>query len=398
MTGAESKQVVLAAGGTGGHLFPAQALARELLDRGLGVALITDHRGSGFGPDLPRVATYRISAGGLAGGSPLKRLKSVFSLALGFVQARGLIKALRPDAVVGFGGYASVPTTLAGARLGLRVVLHEQNAVLGRANRLLAPRAHAIAICFAEVENLTEADRPKVILTGNPVRPAIAALGRRPFALPGREDPLRLFVFGGSQGARAFNDLIPAAVSLLPEALRRRLAVAQQVPGDALATVEAAYRACAVETTLRAFFEDVPKRLAGAHLVISRAGASTVAELAAVGRPAILIPFPSATDDHQTANARALTEAGGGWLIPQSSITPEILAERLISLFAAPALLARAASCAADFAQDNAAGRLADVVCRATDSNSGSNSGANNGSDAGPGPNGSGGDRKEAAA
>jgi UDP-N-acetylglucosamine--N-acetylmuramyl-(pentapeptide) pyrophosphoryl-undecaprenol N-acetylglucosamine transferase len=371
MNAAPPHKVVLAAGGTGGHMFPAEALARELLARGSAVALVTDRRGAGFGPDLHQVEIHRISAGGVAGGSALKKVKGLLSLAVGFLQARGLVKRLGADTVVGFGGYPSVPTVLAGARAGLRVVLHEQNAVVGRANRLLASRAQAIATCFARVEGLSPTDRARVTVTGNPVRPAIAEVGRRPYAPPDQAGRLRLLVTGGSQGALAFNDVVPAAVQRLPKVLRRRLEVTQQVRGDALEQVAAVYRECGVAAHLAGFLEDMPERLAGAHLAICRAGASTIAELAVAGRPAILVPLPFATDDHQTANAQALVEAGGAWLIPERSLSPEVLADRLGSLFATPAVLARAAQCAGAFAHPDAARRLADLVFPESNSNGG---------------------------
>ncbi len=360
---AKLRRIVLAAGGTGGHMFPAQALARELLDRSLTVALITDRRGGGFGPDLPQVETHRISAAGLAGRGLLGKLRGVLKLGLGLIQARRLLKALGAEVVVGFGGYPSVPTVLAGASLGLRIVLHEQNAVLGRANRLLAARADAIATSFDQVAAVAEADRGKLRLTGNPVRPAIAALGRRPYAVPDGNDVLRLLVIGGSQGATVFNEVVPAALCRLPEPLRRRIEVSQQVPGGAIEEVAATYRDCGIACEPKAFFDDMPARLGAAHLVIGRAGASTIAELAAAGRPGLLVPYPSATDDHQTANAQCLAEAGGGWVMPQASFTPEHLAERLASLFVSPALLARASRCAQAFGRDAAAAALADVVC-----------------------------------
>lgn len=356
-------RIVLAAGGTGGHMFPAQALARELLGRGLTVALITDRRGGGFGPDLPQVETHRISAAGLAGRGPLGKLRGVAQLCLGLIQARRQLKALDAEVVVGFGGYPSVPTVLAAASRGLRIVLHEQNAVLGRANRLLAARADTIATSFERVAAVAETDRAKLCLTGNPVRPAIAALGRRPYAVPDGNDVLRLLVIGGSQGATIFNEVVPAALCLLSQPLRRRLEVSQQVPGGALDEVAATYRDCGIVCEPRAFFDDMPARLGAAHLVIGRAGASTVAELAAAGRPGLLVPYPSATDDHQTANAQCLAEAGGGWVMPQASFTPEHLAERLESLFANPALLARASRCAQAYGREGAAAALADLVC-----------------------------------
>ncbi len=363
MSGTAPRRAVLAAGGTGGHMFPAQALARELLGRGVRVALLTDRRGAGFGPELPQVETHRIRAGGLAGGGALAKLHSVLQLGLGLVQARRVLKALQSDVVVGFGGYASVPTVLAAHRLGLRVVLHEQNAVLGRANRLLAARADAIATSFDRVDAVAEGDRAKLRVTGNPVRPAIAAVGRRPYAVPEEADRLRLLVIGGSQGAVVFNEVVPAAAGRLPERLRGRIDVSQQVRGPDLERVAAAYRDAGVACELKGFFDDMPERLAAAHLVICRAGASTVAELAAAGRPGVMVPYPSATDDHQTANARRLAEAGGGWVMPQSGFTVARLAERLESLLLQPVLLARASHCARACGREAAAALLADLVC-----------------------------------
>jgi UDP-N-acetylglucosamine--N-acetylmuramyl-(pentapeptide) pyrophosphoryl-undecaprenol N-acetylglucosamine transferase len=353
---------VLAAGGTGGHMFPAQALARVLLARGCKVVLITDKRGAGFGPELPQVETWRVSAGGVAGGDLLSKAKSAAKLGYGVLQARSILKRIRPDAVVGFGGYASLPAVYAAARLGQRVVLHEQNAVVGRANRMLAPRAETICTSFATVAGLSDADRSKTVVTGNPVRGAIAQLGRQPYGVPGPKDDFRLLVFGGSQGARVFNEVLPYALCRLPEEIKRRLTVVQQVRGNDTTQVEQIYGACGVTAELRPFFEDMPERLKAAHLVVCRAGASTISELAAAGRPAILVPFPFAADDHQTGNARAMTEAGGAWLLPQSALTPESLAERLVELIEDPATLTRAAGCARAFAQENSAERLAEVV------------------------------------
>jgi len=366
----KTKQVLLAAGGTGGHMFPAQALARELLARGVAVALITDKRGGGFGPDMPQVRTFRISAG-TPSGNLARRAKGAWQLAVGFFQARRILADLRADVVVGFGGYPSVPTVVAAARQGRRVVLHEQNQIVGRANRMLASRAEVIATSFQFVEGLSEADLAKTVLTGNPVRPAIASVGRQPYAVPGSEDVIRILVTGGSQGARVFNELLPAAICRLPEEQRRRLTIAQQVRGSDLEDIQARYKGCGVKARLATFFDDMPKRLKAAHLVICRSGASTIAELAAAGRPAILVPFPFAADDHQTGNARALVDAGGGWLMPQGPLTPDTLAERLQALLAQPALLTRAASCAHAFSQENAAQRLAEVVCGLMPANGG---------------------------
>ena len=362
MTGSYGKKVALAAGGTGGHMFPAQALARALLGRGSQVTLVTDRRGSGFGADLPEVQTARISAGALAGGSLVKKITSAGRLALGYVQARGVLRRLQADTVVGFGGYASVPTALAGAHRGLRVVLHEQNAVLGRANRLLAPRANAIAASFSEVRGLRDEDRGKLVFTGNPVRPAIAALGGEAYPKPAPDGRLQLLVVGGSQGAEVFNTVVPAAVEALPEDLRRRLQISQQVRGDAIDKVRGVYDTAGVTATLAGFFDDMTARLRAAHLVIGRSGASTIAELAAAGRPAILVPYPHAADDHQSVNARAFAETGGGWVMPQSELTAADLSQALARLLSDPTALEDAAAAAYGFGRDGAAERLADLV------------------------------------
>lgn len=359
--GRRHRLAVLAAGGTGGHLFPAKALAQSLLARGWQVALITDERGGGFGPDLPQVEVYRISAGGLAGGGLLRKARSFAKLAYGAYEAWSLLGRLKPTAAVGFGGYPSVPTILAAHRRRIPIVLHEQNQIAGRANRLLAGRARAIAVSFPETAGL-DAAAERLRLTGNPVRGAIAAVGRKPFGVPAGQDRLRLLVTGGSQGARVFNELLPKALCRLPEELKRRLTVAQQVRGDDLEAVAATYRDCGIDCDLRSFFDDMPERLAAAHLLVCRAGASTITELAAAGRPAILVPYPFAADDHQTGNAHAFANAGGGWVMPQHDLTPERLSERVSALLGDPGTLARASAAAHAFAEPDAAERLADLV------------------------------------
>jgi UDP-N-acetylglucosamine--N-acetylmuramyl-(pentapeptide) pyrophosphoryl-undecaprenol N-acetylglucosamine transferase len=351
--------VVLAAGGTGGHLFPAEALAGELLARGLRAALITDRRGRGFGERLPGVPVHRISAGAMAGTGMLGRAEGALRLALGLFQARGLIARLAPSVAVGFGGYPSVPTMLAAARAGLPTLLHEQNAVLGRANRLLARRATMVAGAFP---GLALPGATPLVVTGNPVRPAIAAVGMEPYRAPGCEAPLHLLVLGGSQGARVFSRVVPEALALLPPGLRARLVLAQQCRPEDLDQVRAAYERLGIAARLASFFEDIPALLAEAHLVVARAGASTVAELAAAGRPAILVPYPFAADDHQTANAESAGKAGGAWPVAERSLTAAALAERLAALAAEPAVLAAAAEAAGRTARRDAAERLADLV------------------------------------
>jgi UDP-N-acetylglucosamine--N-acetylmuramyl-(pentapeptide) pyrophosphoryl-undecaprenol N-acetylglucosamine transferase len=352
---------VLAAGGTGGHLFPAEALAARLLADGGTVYLTTDDRVDSFSERLPGVGIRQVRAGRLGGG-PLRAACGIADIALGIVQARRLLRQLRPAAVVGFGGYASVPTMLAAAQLGLPTVIHEQNAVLGRANRLLAPRAQAIATGFPETAGLRPQDRGRAVHTGNPVRPAILALGSAPYDPPSPAGAIQLLVFGGSQGASIFAELVPAALALLPEELRARIRLAQQArPEDRAAVVER-LAAIGIAAEVESFFTDVPQRLARAHLVVCRSGASTIAELAAVGRPALLVPYPHAMDDHQSANARAFAASGGGWALPQADLTAAGLAERLAALFQDTAAMQLAAAAARRFSYDDAAERLASVV------------------------------------
>jgi UDP-N-acetylglucosamine--N-acetylmuramyl-(pentapeptide) pyrophosphoryl-undecaprenol N-acetylglucosamine transferase len=353
--------VVLAAGGTGGHMFPAEALARELLSRSLGVALITDRRGQAFGERLPGVALHRIRAGRFGAGL-MSKIVGVAELALGTLEARRLLRKLAPAAAIGFGGYPSVPTMLASAQLGVPTLLHEQNAILGRANRLLAPRVRRIATAFPEVDAIRPADRARVTETGNPVRPAIAAERGTGYPTPKPDGPFQILVLGGSQGARVLSEVIPAACTKLPEALRRRLRLTQQARAEDIEAVRRAHAASGVAAELATFFDDVPARLARAHLVISRSGASTMAELQIVGRPAILVPYQHAADDHQTANARALAAAGGAWVIPQPAFTADTLAERLSSLMTRPDTLVRAAAAAHALGRPDAARALADLV------------------------------------
>lgn len=353
---------LLAAGGTGGHVFPAEALAAELTQRGWRLGLVTDKRGQSYGGTLGALETWRICAGGIAGRGLLARLRAVTELGLGVVQARALLGRLRPDVVVGFGGYASVPTMVAAASLGLPTVIHEQNGVLGRANRLLAGRARAVAVSYPQVAHVADAVKPKLRHTGMPVRPAVAALRDHGYDDPGENGPIRLVVLGGSQGARVLSEVVPAALLALPAPLQARIAIAQQCRPEDLETVRAAYAASPIAATLDSFFADIPERLAAAHLVIARSGASTMAELTYLGRPAILVPYPHAIDDHQTANARALDEAGGGWLMPQADFSAQALAARLGALLTQPGTLARAAHCARAAGRPDAAARLADLV------------------------------------
>ena len=340
--------VVIAAGGTGGHFFPAEALASELLGRGHRVALMTDARTQ---PSAVFTERYVLSGAGIAGRGVVRGAKAIGALAMGTAQARRLLSRIKPAALVGFGGYPCVAPVAASRLMRRRpaIVLHEQNAVLGRANRALSRLADVLATSFAVTSRVPL--RGRVELTGNPVRPAMCASPYQP------DGPL--LILGGSLGARVFSDVVPAAMALLPEAMRRH--VIQQCRSEDMARVQAAYDGFGIAARLAPFFADVADLLRDAALVIARAGASTVAELAVVGRPAILVPLPSAIDDHQSANARALD---GAVVIAQSDFTAERLAAELLALLADPALRGVNAWRAAACGRADAASRLADLVQR----------------------------------
>jgi UDP-N-acetylglucosamine--N-acetylmuramyl-(pentapeptide) pyrophosphoryl-undecaprenol N-acetylglucosamine transferase len=352
---------VLAAGGTGGHLFPAEALAVELLGRGEEVHLVGDARAEAFAEQALELQFHQVRAGRFGGG-PAHAAHALGELALGALQARRLLRRLGPACVIGFGGYPSVPTMLAALYLGLPTLIHEQNAVLGRANRLLAPRVRRIATAFPNTVELRAADRARTVHTGNPVRPAVLAVGRTKYKAPQRGGAIELVILGGSQGARIMSEVVPPALAVLPVRLREVLRVSHQARPEDLPAADAIYRKHRIQVELQSFFADVPERLARAQLVICRAGASTVAELGAIGRPALLIPYPYATDDHQSANARALAEAGAGWVIPQPELRPDTLALHLENLLGDQAALATAAQRAAAFGRREAARDLAQLA------------------------------------
>jgi len=356
------KLVALAAGGTGGHLFSAQALARELVTLGYRVAVITDRRGQAFG-DKIGVEMHRIRAGRIEAGLKGK-IVAVAEMALGTLGAQRLLKRLGPACVVGFGGYPSVPTMIAASRLEVPTLIHEQNALLGRANRLLARRVRRIATSFAHTSGIAKSHVAKVVVTGNPVRPAIALM--RGVGYPaGREDaPFRILVLGGSQGARIMSAVVPQGLALIDPALRCRIEVAHQARPEDLERVRQTYRDAGIAAESASFFDDVPARLASAHLVISRAGASSLAEIATVGRPAILVPFAAAAEDHQTLNARALATEGAAWVMTESDFTAVALAARLAGLMADAARLTEAAAAAAAQGRPQAAQDLASLVDR----------------------------------
>jgi UDP-N-acetylglucosamine--N-acetylmuramyl-(pentapeptide) pyrophosphoryl-undecaprenol N-acetylglucosamine transferase len=351
--------IVLAAGGTGGHLFPAEALAATLLERGHAVTVLTDTRGAVMGETVRGLGVHIIAARTIVGGV-LAKIKGFAGLALAYVQAHRALARLRPAAVVGFGGYPSLPTVLAAKHRRIPVLLHEQNAVLGRANRAMARGVSGIAVCYAAVSRLP-AGVPTV-MTGNPVRPAFADKRAVLYRAPSDDAPVRVLVTGGSQGARVFSDVVPEAVALLPQALRARLHITQQCRPEDLDRVQARYAELGISAELARFFTDIPDRLAACHLILCRSGASTLAEVTVVGRPALLVPYAFAMDDHQTANARALVDAGAAWLLPQADATAQSLSALLLTILSAPADMARAAAAAQACGVVDASTRLADAV------------------------------------
>ena len=354
---------VLAAGGTGGHMVPAHALAIELTRRKHGVMLITDERGARF-PGLFEGVPVHILPAGRLGGGPAGWLKAARQVLAGRSKAKALYAEARPDAVVGFGGYPALPALLAASARGIPSVLHEQNAVLGRVNRLLAGQADAIAVAFESVERLARRHRRKVVLVGNPVRESVSRLGELPYPEFDRIAPLKLLVTGGSQGASVLGRVVPEGLGLLEPSIRRRLQVLQQCRPDDIDRVRARYAALSIPAELMTYIEDMPEKLAEAHLVIARAGASTIAELTAAGRPAILVPYAVATDDHQTVNAREMTRAGGARAIAESEFTPPVLARQIEWMAEDPVGLANAAARSLSVGRPHAAGDLADLVER----------------------------------
>jgi UDP-N-acetylglucosamine--N-acetylmuramyl-(pentapeptide) pyrophosphoryl-undecaprenol N-acetylglucosamine transferase len=355
----DSKPVVLATGGTGGHVFPAEALAGELETRGVAFALVTDSRGRQWQGALAHRPIHYIHSASPS-GSLQQRLMALLSLGLGLVDAWRALGRIDPSVVVGFGGYASAPTMLAARLRRLPAMLHEQNAVLGKANRLVLGGVARVGTSFAETRGLENDQRARLV--GNPVREPVRLLRASPYRAPTADRVVDVLVFAGSQGAASFSQIIPAAVLSLPPALRARLRLVQQCRPEDLDRVRKAYQKAGIVAELAPFFPDLPQRLAGAHLVIGRAGSSTMAELATIGRPSILVPYPYAADDHQMANARAFEKTGACIVIPHAAFTAEALAGNLVTLLDAPQRLSDMAAAAHAAGRPDAAARLADLV------------------------------------
>ena len=356
-----SRHYVLAAGGTGGHLIPAFALATELEARGHHVALITDDRGARL-PGKPHTLVSHVLPAGRFGKNPLKWPQAIGSVLEGKRMALRLFESFQPSAVIGFGGYPALPALWAATSAGVPSVIHEQNAVLGRVNRLLAGRVDAIATSYREVARLAPKHAAKAQLVGNPVRAEVLALRDQPFPPFSQEGLLRVLVTGGSQGASVLSAVVPDGLAMLPPALRSRLQVTQQCRAEDIDAVRARYAGHEIPAELGTYFEDMAARLADSHLFIGRAGASTIAELTAVGRPAILVPLPIATDDHQAANTREVCAMGGARMIRQDRFTPVELAKQIQAIAMNPETLATAAHAAWNCGYPNAASDLADLV------------------------------------
>ena len=355
------RQFVLAAGGTGGHMVPAAALAEELMRRGHRVALVSDDRGVRFPGLFEDVQTHVLPAGRIAGG-PLGWAKAARQMWRGRAMARQLYRTFKPAAVIGFGGYPAFPALAAAFAEKIPTAVHEQNAVLGRVNRLVAPRVDAIATSYAETERLKPKFEGKAHHIGNPVRDAVIALRAQPYPLLEEDGIFRLLVTGGSQGASVLSKVVPEGLAMLPVAFRRRLQVTHQARIEDIDAARAKYAELEIAADLATYLPDLPEQLGWAHLVIARAGASTISELTAAGRPAILVPLPGATDDHQTANAREIAAAGGARTIPQSAFTPAELAKQMQKLGLDPTALENAAARAKGCGKPHAASDLADLV------------------------------------
>ena len=352
--------ILLAAGGTGGHLFPAEALAHEMVERGWKVHLATDDRAERFAGHFPAAEVHPIASATFGSKNPIALARSFWMIWRGVRQASEVIRRIEPEVAVGFGGYPTVPPLYAANRRGVPVIVHEQNAVMGRANKALAAKAAAIAGGFLpEGKGQYGA---KTIVTGNPVRPAVLEAAATPYAPSRAGGPFRLLVFGGSQGAQFFSDAVPAAIAALPAEQRARLLVTQQARADDVVRVKAAYAELGMVPEVLPFFTDMAMRIASAHLIISRSGASTVSEIAVIGRPAFLVPYPYALDHDQAANAAALAAAGGAELHPQSTLSVDRLCALIGEAISQPDRLATMAAAAKSAGKPDAARLLADLA------------------------------------
>ena len=356
----EKTKIVLTAGGSGGHVFPAEALAKELVSRNIDICFITDKRGNSFTGKFPEAEEYRIHAGAYAGKPFLKKIWALVLMGIGIFQSLRLLKKIKPAAVVGFGGYAAFPASFAAGLLKIPLILHEQNSVLGGANRVLAKRAALIATTFPNVERIP-AGIPSVH-TGVPLRPQILALRDKPYHVP--TDTFDLLIFGGSQGASVFSRVVPQALKALPDELKKRLVVTQQCRPADLPDVNDAYENSGLNVKLSSFFSDIDERLEKTSLVICRAGASSLAELCVAGRPSLIVPILCSPDAHQLKNARFIAENNGAFLCEEPAFTPAFLTAKITELMNAPQILTRTALNARNLGKPDAVASFANAVLK----------------------------------
>ncbi len=357
----QTKNIVISAGGTGGHMFPAEALALDLINRGYHVTLITDKRGAKYKDFANGIPVHVIQAAGLHSGV-ISKVKTVLSLGIGYLQASKLLKKIKPNVVVGFGGYPAFPAVYAATKKKIPTIIHEQNAILGRANAFLAPKVDRIAIAWPQIDGIENADIMRSVVTGNPVRPDISALYAKPYPNLEQDGLLKILVMGGSMGARVFSQVLPEMVAMLPAAQQSRLLIVQQCRKEDIEDVQKAYVESNIQFELKTFFDDVPSQLEKCHLFIGRSGASTVSEVATAGRPAIFVPYPHHADQQQKRNANAVFDAGGAWVMTEEGFTANALLARIETFLQNPEALFNAAENARSCGKPDAARKLGNLV------------------------------------
>jgi UDP-N-acetylglucosamine--N-acetylmuramyl-(pentapeptide) pyrophosphoryl-undecaprenol N-acetylglucosamine transferase len=355
------KTYVLTAGGTGGHGFPAQALARYLSEQDYRIILMTDARFASYKHGLDKVEIITVPSGRMGAGL-LGKAKGVLGILRGILSAWRRLRTIKPNAVIGFGGYPSFPTMKAAQILGIPTLIHEQNRLMGKANRLVVDKAHIIATSFPDILGISEANKAKTKLTGNPVRAEISALRKKTYQAPKTNEPIHLLIFGGSQGAQIFSEVLPEAIAQLPESIKTRLSITQQCRAEDLPIAQAVYTKHGITADLKPFFEDMDIQLAKAHLVICRSGASTLAEMMMAGKPGLYVPYQYAAEDHQTINAQFMLENAAGWLVPQQECTIQRMYQELTALIEHPEQLENAAAKAKILAKTDATASLSKLL------------------------------------
>lgn len=362
-TNNKQRSIVISAGGTGGHFFPAKALATDLISRGYKLHFISDTRGRRYKDQLPKEVHLHILSSGTLKKGLWGKISGAFNLGLGLIQAFLFMIRVKPDVVVGFGGYPSFPAVFTAQKLGIATVIHEQNSVIGKANKVLAKNAARIACSFPDTDGLSTAEKVRSVVTGNPVRKEVAALYTLPFKAPSESEDFHLYIFAGSQGAKSFSEIIPEAIIKLPEYQRNRLYIWQQCKEDDIDAVKTTYANLGIKSDIQPFFSDVDEKLANAHLVIARGGASTISEIVVSGRPAIFVPYPYHIDEQQKKNALNVVNRSGAWLMEEGKdFEVDKLTTALSALIDNPQKLFETAEAARQFAIPDAARKLGNVV------------------------------------